>query len=298
MPPFRGLGMRQQRALTLIELLVVIAIVGALVGLLLPAVNAAREQARQAQCANNLRQLGVALRSYASAHEVYPPGVVDDSGPIRNVASGYHFGWLTQILPFVGQKNLATRFDTTVSLYHGANITARSHTVSIFICPDDVTAGGPRVPGTGDLSSYAACHHHVSAPIDVTNSGVFFLNSKVNDDDIADGLAYTVFVGEKPSDASDLGWASGTRATLRNTDELLDAEAVTALPPLQASDEKQQGNGDPFLATGAFGGIHPTGANFLFGDGSVRHIKYRIDRRVYQRLGHRADGELISNEQF
>src|SRR5216684_1150993 len=67
---------------TLIELLVVIAIIAVLIALLLPAVQAAREAARRAQCVNNLMQLGIALQNYESAHEVLPPGVVNETGPI------------------------------------------------------------------------------------------------------------------------------------------------------------------------------------------------------------------------
>ena len=73
---------------TLIELLVVIAIIAVLIGLLLPAVQAAREAARRAQCVNNLMQLGIAVHNYESAHEVLPPGVVDPTGPIKNLPQG------------------------------------------------------------------------------------------------------------------------------------------------------------------------------------------------------------------
>ena len=67
------------------------------------------------------------------------------------------------------------------------------------------------------MSSYAACHHDEEAPIDATNHGVFFLNSRVTYDDLKDGAAYTLFLGEKRTrEAIDLGWLSGTPATLRN----------------------------------------------------------------------------------
>ena len=290
--------MSERPAFTLIELLVVVAIVGVLVGLLLPAINAARELARQTQCANNLAQLGLALRSYAATHDVYPPGVVNDSGPIQNTPTRYHFGWITQILPFVGHKNLARRFDPGVSLYHPANLTARQYLVDALACPNDAGLAGPRSAGTGALTSYAACHHHIEAPIDTDNTGVFFLNSKVCDDDIVDGLACTIFVGEKLNNTADLGWASGTRATLRNTDALLNPVIAARLAVLPAPGATGQAGARLTLFVGGFDCLHPTGANFLFGDGSVRQIEHRIDRHVYQCLGHRADGELISPEQF
>ena len=74
--------MRRRRAFTLIELLIVVGIIAVLIALLLPAIQSAREQARRAQCINNLLQLGIAMGNYASTHSVLPPGVVNDKGPI------------------------------------------------------------------------------------------------------------------------------------------------------------------------------------------------------------------------
>ncbi len=78
----------------------VITIIGILIALLLPAVQAAREAARRAQCMNNLTQIGVALQDYESAQNVLPPGTIDKQGPIHNVPKGYHMGWLVQLLPY------------------------------------------------------------------------------------------------------------------------------------------------------------------------------------------------------
>ena len=90
----------RRRGFTFVEILFVVAIIGVLVALLLPAVQAVREAARRSQCVNNLMQLGIALETYQVIHEVFPAGVVNNSGPIQNVCrSGYHFGWITQILP-------------------------------------------------------------------------------------------------------------------------------------------------------------------------------------------------------
>ena len=199
---------------TLIELLVVIAIIAVLIGLLLPAVQAAREAARRAQCVNNLMQLGIAVHNYESAHEVLPPGVVDPTDPIQNTPRGYHFGWLTQLLPYVEQKNVDRHLDRKVGVYAPANLSARLVVINTFLCPSD-----PGVRGGGNVavSNYAGCHHDVEAPIAANNSGVFFLNSSVRYEDITDGSSSTIFIGEKTYEGPDLGWASGTRATLRNT---------------------------------------------------------------------------------
>jgi len=95
----------QTRAFTLVELLVVIAIIGVLVALLLPAIQAAREAARRIQCANNLKQLGLALQNYHSAHKEFPRGVYshpDEDHRYDEIG----LGWATKILPYIEQNPL------------------------------------------------------------------------------------------------------------------------------------------------------------------------------------------------
>ncbi len=193
---------------TLVELLVVIAIIGVLIGLLLPAVQAAREAARRMQCSNNLAQLGMAIHNYEMAHLVYPPGTINDKGPIQHLANGFHHSWIVQILPFIEQKNAYRSLDHTQSIYAPVNVAIRAHSISVLKCPTDYSSG--------PYSNYAGVHHDSEIPIDVTNNGVFFLNSHIRYDDITDGSSHTLFVGEKGIEPYDLGWSSGTRASLRN----------------------------------------------------------------------------------
>ncbi len=123
---------------TLIELLVVIAIISVLIALLLPAVQSAREAARRSQCCNNLMQLGLALQSYESAHEILPPGVVGWSGPVLDQPKGYGYGWMTQILPYIEMRNVYNHFNLKVGLYEQENLTTRTNLVRSYLCPSDI----------------------------------------------------------------------------------------------------------------------------------------------------------------
>ena len=202
------------RGFTLVELLVVIAIISILISFLLPGINGMRESARRTQCAMNLHQLSAAVHNYESAHGSLPPGVVDEGGPIVSLPQGRHHGWLGTLLPYLEEQNVYRHIDREKSVYDSANKGARSLTIPTYLCPSSsnwkVDVG---------YSHYAGVHHDVEAPIDADNHGLFFLNSHVTQHDISDGLGYTLMIGEKRIDhpLPDLGWLSGTAATLRNT---------------------------------------------------------------------------------
>ncbi|MEW4489186.1 DUF1559 domain-containing protein [Thalassoglobus sp. JC818] len=209
--------MSRRTGFTLIELLVVIAIMSILVALLLPAVQQAREAARRMQCKNNLQQLGFAVHSYHASHEVFPPGVVNLNGPIEQFPEGYHHGWLTSILPYVDAPNVFSAIDPNLSIYAEENLPARQTVLSVYICPSESTPRNAVQENHGvALSSYSGNHHPTSASIDVNNHGVLFLNSRVQYNDIYDGTAATILAGEAVRNPQDLGWASGTRSSLRN----------------------------------------------------------------------------------
>lgn len=198
------------RAFTLVELLVVIAIIGILVSLLLPAIQASRESARRASCTNQMRQLIVAVLDYDMANEHLPAGTINPKGPIQNLPNGQHISWIAQILPYMEETVLYDHLDLSLSAYHHKNDRARQAMIGVLYCPSSPFGGGP-------FSNYAGCHHDKEAPIDADNKGVLFLNSHVTRDDLRDGAAYILFLGEKNVDGTDLGWLSGTPATLRNT---------------------------------------------------------------------------------
>ncbi len=222
----------QPSGFTLVELLVVIAIIGILIGLLLPAVQAAREAARRMQCSKNLVQLGIALHNYEMAHGVLPPGTVDATGPIVHLPLGFHHSWLVQVLPMLDERVAYDMLDHKLSIYDKANFPVRAYSLSNLHCPSTPWGSG------GPYSDYAGVHDSREVPIDVTNNGVMFLNSHIRLDDIVDGVSHTVFAAEKLTDATDLGWSSGTRASLRNMGSLLNLQRAgpmaggnASLPP-------------------------------------------------------------------
>lgn len=199
-----------RRAFTLVELLVVIAVIGILVGLLLPAVQSAREAARRVSCINNMTQLSLGLANYHLAHNHLPAGTINDKRPIVHTPVGFHHSWIVQILPMFDQMIVYRQMKHDESIYSAGNAMTRAHRISSLLCPSEGTGNN------GIFSDYAGVHNSVETPIDIDNNGVFFLNSHLNYDDISDGLSYTLALGEKVSDTTDLGWSSGTRATLRN----------------------------------------------------------------------------------
>jgi len=140
------------RGFTLIELLVVIAITGVLVALLLPAVQAAREAARRSSCANNLKQIGLALHNYHAALGSFPVGFLYPSGPVPPETSPQQYRWsaLAQMTPYLELTSLyhALNFDLPLAHrpttgnspfwpFYPANATAMATHVATFLCPSD-----------------------------------------------------------------------------------------------------------------------------------------------------------------
>jgi prepilin-type N-terminal cleavage/methylation domain-containing protein/prepilin-type processing-associated H-X9-DG protein len=297
-------GFHGRRAFTLIELLVVIAIIAVLIALLLPAVQSAREAARRSQCCNNLMQVGIAILNYESSHERLPPGVVNNTGPVLDLPKGYHFGWLTQILPYCDQKNIYNHFNFKIGLYEVQNSTTRTIVSRSFLCPSD--PGPARGAGLVAMTSYVGIHHDAEAPIAASNNGVFFLNSSIRYEDITDGSSQTLFVSEKLNDGLDQGWASGTRASLRNAGWSVNSSKAASSTVvgtgrsdgLGALDENPDAEPGTPTFVGGMSSRHPGGANFTFGDGSVRFLKNSLTIGILKLLANRADGEIISAEQF
>jgi prepilin-type N-terminal cleavage/methylation domain-containing protein len=116
---------RVKRGFTLVELLVVVSVIGVLIALLLPAVQAARESARQMQCKNNLKQLALACHNYETAM----------SGLPLLYSSSSQLGWVTQVLPFVEQESVYARYDITLPWFDAVNSGVIAMEMGVLECP-------------------------------------------------------------------------------------------------------------------------------------------------------------------
>jgi len=200
-----------RRGFTLIELLVVIAIIAVLIGLLLPAVQAAREAARRAQCVNNLKQLGLALHNYHSAISAFPPGIVTAPHGDPGYASAPLSGWTAwspqaMLLPYLEQAPLynAANFNWACCFWGGipdaVNSTVYLTRIAPFLCPSDAQAGREHI------NSYVASLGSSSRRYDAEGTGitngifqVYDINTRASSVSIAaatDGTSNTIAFGE------------------------------------------------------------------------------------------------------
>ncbi len=222
-----------RRGFTLIELLVVIAIIGVLIALLLPAVQAAREAARRAQCTNNLKQIGLGLHNYESTHRAFPPGRMSPDyirgGVIQTSYTNYNGGdagdigtWMgdfsvhCHILNFMEQQNAynAMNFERANSarimtgggvVVNSPNYTAFALAQSTFLCPSD-SASGSGVSENNYVYNFGGSTPYAGAvsTTDQTNitgisagNGAFTIGSALAISDILDGTSNTAFFAER-----------------------------------------------------------------------------------------------------
>lgn len=302
--------MRRQ-AFTLIELLVVIAIIAVLVGMLLPAVQKVREAAARSKCQNNLKQLALALHKHHDSYNFYPDGVHRSQGAAPPSTNDYvltespvrRFNWTIAILPYIEQANVYALWDF-INFNNNRGLTGNQATVSwrvitTFICPaaaiqtvdqGEGTASPPRHWGITCYMANAGRRSYRRA--DQTNDGPFIHNWPRAYAHITDGTSNTIFLGERGfndpvfnsipgENLAEWGWwAFGAEG-----DVLLSAaEKINWKMPAPAT----QANYD--LRKNVFGSSHPTGANFAFGDGSVRFISESLDLLTLQRLCMHQDG--------
>jgi prepilin-type N-terminal cleavage/methylation domain-containing protein/prepilin-type processing-associated H-X9-DG protein len=286
---------------TLVELLVVIAIIGILVGLLLPAVQSAREAARRMSCSNNLKQIGLGLHNYESAYRRLPAGSIQS-----NFISAF-----ASILPHLEQGNMYLQYDFSLYYTHPHNVAVSRQNVSTYLCPSmalprEVPINATNLRGepleVGSPSSYLL--NEGTRDFMAPNDGMFGLiwpgfgyrNDFLRLRDVVDGTTHTLAVGETTYDFPDFRWSSAA-GPLAGTVRWGTARWIVGYP-------RGVGMGSTFYPLnvhrmpniGGYTSMHGSGLHFLFVDGSVRFLPNHTDRLTINALSTRAGAEVMNDE--
>jgi prepilin-type N-terminal cleavage/methylation domain-containing protein len=332
------LGFRcKGKGFTLIELLVVIAIIAVLVGLLLPAVQSAREAARRAQCTNNLKQIGLALHNYLSSNNTFPPVVV-----LPRVTTTQPWSGLTRLLPYVEQTAMYNAINWASDFEFTSNATLAAMRVAIFLCPSEVND----IARPTTTLTYYPCNYGFNQgtwfvydpPSDQAGDGAFLPNRAFAPSAITDGLSNTLgmsevkayqpnywdtgnpavlnvappnnvpalltYVGGTYDSNGHTEWVEGdvhevgfTTTMTPNTQVLTNVSGVPADIDI-TSERDGESTTLPTYAAVTARSYHPGGVTSMLLDGSVRYVKNSVSLQVWRGLGTRAGNETISADAY
>ena len=296
-----------RRGFTLVELLVVITIISMLIGLLLPAVQAAREAARRSQCLNNLKQQAAALLNYDAQWQHLPEGARQ-----HERATLPSIGWHVLVLPMLEQQALYDRIDPQPD--GGARAIAGQLIPNQFICPtavppsakasDDESANYVGVAGSG--VSRVAWEPDQSVYGHAYTDGVLHLGSEIAVGDVSDGSSNTLLVGERSYFNKSEFWSYGATWYVFGREETPSIISVGAVKhvvwPINTIEHRRAFDVFDRTAPEAapkivnndlpFGSLHPGGANFAFADGSVHFLADSLELTILQEMASRNGGEV------
>lgn len=291
-------------AFTLIELLVVIAIIAVLIGLLLPAVQKVREAASTTQCRNNLKQMGLAFQNYHDQQGFLPTAGSGDSGnppdPTPTIPAPLNrldWGWCYEILPYIEQNNLYDNTNDSV---------VRKTPVKTYYCPTrrkvGLIGGVAKSDYAGNGGTRVGSDGFDGAVVKSPGSTNSFKNGRLKmPGGFPDGASNTIFVAEKLVNRPTDGASNNTASDFSDNESCFgpgypDGDIMRGCiangsgwrTPVQ--DTKEDPAPDDQLYW-RFGSAHPIGMGAVFGDGSVRTIRYAVDGNVFRRACVRNDLE-------
>jgi prepilin-type N-terminal cleavage/methylation domain-containing protein/prepilin-type processing-associated H-X9-DG protein len=293
--PLRGDGVTnrspssRRSAFTLLELLIVIAIIAILIGLLVPAVQKAREASSRTCCKNNLKQMGLAIHSFHDAHKKLPPARIADQ----------YATWFVLLLPYLEHQELYSRWDMTESYYMQSPAFDVRTQVSVYFCPTrrrppQIGRLDEEIPFArkGALGDYAVAASDNNVDYSrATARGSLILGyligsrweSRTNFASVTDGLSNTIFLGEKHIQLGKFGEVNGDK-TIWNGDSV-DVFSRAGGPGLGIVGTLTS------TTNQRFGSYHPGVCNFLFGDGVVRCMSVSTPEATLGALIVRNDGK-------
>ena len=303
------------RGFTLIELLVVVAIIGVLIALLLPAVQKIRESANRVNCANNLKQIGLALQNYHNVERFFPPS---------KVSHPHTHSWTAFLLPYLEQDNLQREYHWNVNWQHSSNQIVVNTVLKIMRCPSTPDpsridrVGANITAAVGDYAAVAVVAETLAArrdliPVRPANLvGVPAKDEAVRLQEIRDGASNTLMITEDagrpvhyirsgfgpPNSTPGGGNANVTNGRVTGAG-WADPEADIPLHGFTWDGLHAPGpcpinctnNNETFS-------FHPAGVNATFADGSVRFLSANLNISTYASLVTREGGEVISSPDF
>ena len=319
-----------RKAFTLIELLVVIGIIAVLLAMLVPAVMKVREAANRMSCANNLKELGLALHNFYDTNRNFPPGNVQ--GPFPRLAittRDVHHGWAPFILPYIEQDNLFKLYDFNAYSASGENQPVISQPLKIFQCPSTPEQDRFMEFGVFTNGRKGACGDYaptfgidralvglslINQPEDQAISGTFSSgptvwhttyyrgvlvpNKMTGMNEITDGASNTIMLIE------DAGrpalWLAGNKVA---DNQIIGGPWAAYNNGFVVRGSNADGSSPGPCAINCTNNqeiysFHPGGANTVYADGSVRFLQKGMDIRVLAKLVTRAGGEVISAEDY
>jgi prepilin-type N-terminal cleavage/methylation domain-containing protein len=329
--------LRVRGGFTLVELLVVIAIIGILVALLLPAIQAAREAARRAQCSNNLKQIGIAIHNYHDTYKRLP----------NSRRKCDWITWAAELWPFLEESGATKLWDSRVD-YYGQAAQVRTYQVATYLCPS--RRAPPQISLDGDTNSGSTTHFpgacgdyacnvgngnpatdspvvldppKYTKKIQLANGAFVFGTLQGGSQDesltgcqnidpgkmkpvtyttftkIEDGLSHTLFVGEKHVAEPYFGRGEAGDNSVYNPDYLKSHGRFGGV--IFGGLASASDGADPNTVNTydkRFGSSHPGICQFVWGDSSVSSIRNSVDEVVLSYLCNRWDGNVVSPDSF